>query len=83
MRGSTEERSEGKLKRTLVILVQVHQREDLVDALLRRVLVGRQLDHLPGHVVNRLDDLEHFVVGDEAVVVDVVQLESPCVRQTE
>lgn len=61
-----------------MVVVQVHEGKDLVDALLGRVLVRRELDHLARHVVDRLDDLEHLVVRDEAVVVDVVQLERPC-----
>jgi hypothetical protein len=72
------EKQKGTRTRTLVVLVQVHQREDLVDTLLGGVLIGRQLDHLTRHVVNRLNNLEHLVVGNEAVVVDVVELESPC-----
>lgn len=42
------------------------------------ILVGGQLDHLSRHVIDRLDNLEHLVVRDQAVVVDVVQLERPC-----
>jgi len=61
-----------------VVVVEVHEGKDLVDALLGRVFVRRELDHLARHVVNGLDNLEHLVVRDEAVVVDVVQLEGPC-----
>jgi hypothetical protein len=43
-----------------------------------RLLVRGQLDHLPGHLVDGPNDLEHLVVGDEAVTVDVVELEGPC-----
>ena len=45
--------------------------------LFRRVLVSRELDHLASHPVDGLDDLEHLVVGDGAVLVDVVELEGP------
>lgn len=30
------------------------------------------------HVVNRLNDFEHLLVCDSAILVDIVQLESPC-----
>jgi len=42
------------------------------------VFVGGELDHLTGHLVDGSDDLEHLVVGDEAVLVYVIELESPC-----
>lgn len=29
------------------------------------------------HLVNRLDDLEHFVVANLPVAIDIIQLESP------
>lgn len=36
-----------------------------------------QLDHLSSHFINRSYNLEHFVVGDIAILIDVVQLERP------
>lgn len=66
------------VKREAVVLVQVHVAEDLVDALLGRVLVFWERDHLARHLVYAADDLEHLVVCDEAVLVDVVELERPC-----
>jgi hypothetical protein len=60
-----------------MILVQIHQRENLVDPFLCRVFVGGQLDHVSSHVVDRLNNLQHFVVRDQPIIVDVVQLESP------
>ena len=45
--------------------------------LLGRVFVHGELNHLTGHLVYGLDDLEHLLIRDEAVSVDVVQLESP------
>jgi hypothetical protein len=59
-----ERRGNEEEKRTLMVLVQIHQRKYLVDALLSSVLVRWQLDHLARHVVDRLNNLEHLVVGD-------------------
>ncbi len=40
--------------------------------LLRCVFVHGELHHLTGHLVYRLDDLEHLLIGDVAVSVDVI-----------
>ena len=45
--------------------------------LLRSVFVCWELDHLSCHPVNRLDNLKHLIVGDGAIFINVVQLESP------
>ena len=45
--------------------------------LLWGIFVNGELHHLTGHLVYRLDDLEHLLIRDEAVSVDVIQLESP------
>ena len=45
--------------------------------LLRGILVFSQVDHLVCHFINRGDNLEHFVVCDEAITVYIVKLESP------
>lgn len=45
--------------------------------LLGRVLVWREPDDLAGHLVDGLDDLEHLIIGDEAIAVDIIQLECP------
>ena len=42
-----------------------------------RILVFWKLDHLIGHLVDGADDLEHLVVGDGPIAVDVVELEGP------
>ena len=42
------------------------------------VFVSGEFDHLTGHLVDGSDDLEHLVVGDEAVLVYVIELECPC-----
>lgn len=67
------------VEREAVVLVQVHVAEDLIDTLLGRVLVLGEGDHLARHLVDRAHNLEHLVVRDEAVLVDVVELEGPCV----
>jgi hypothetical protein len=41
------------------------------------VLVFGELDHLIGHLVNSPYDLEHLIVGDRPIAVDVVELEGP------
>jgi hypothetical protein len=41
------------------------------------VLVFWKLDHLMGHLVDGPDDLEHLVVSDGPIAVDIVQLEGP------
>ena len=41
------------------------------------VFICGELDHLTGHLVDGSDDLEHLVVGDEAVLVYVIELECP------
>lgn len=41
------------------------------------VLIFGKIDHLIGHLVDRSDNLEHFVVGDKPVAVNVIELESP------
>jgi hypothetical protein len=45
--------------------------------LLRRVLIHRKFDHRSCHLVDRLYDLEHFIMCDGAVSVNIVQLECP------
>ncbi len=45
--------------------------------LFRRILVLWQPHHLARHLVYRSHDLQHLIVGDEAVVIDVIQLERP------
>lgn len=76
------------------VLIPVHIPEDLVDTLwltsaqlaqrsneanlFGRVLVGGQLDHLPGHLVYGPHNLQHLVIGDETIPVNIVQLERPC-----
>lgn len=40
--------------------------------LLWGILILWQFDHLACHLVNGLDDLQHLVVGDESILVDVV-----------
>lgn len=42
------------------------------------VFIGGEFDHLAGHLIYGRDDLEHLVVGDEAVLVYVIELECPC-----
>lgn len=42
-----------------------------------RILVLWELDHLIGHLVDGADDLEHLLIGDRPVAIDVVQLEGP------
>jgi hypothetical protein len=82
----------------LGVVVSVHVGEDLVyslwswsiDAqtggrrayLLWCVLVPRELHHLPRHLVYRADDLEHLVIRDESIAVDIVQLERPCAKRS-
>ena len=41
------------------------------------VLVLGQLDHLTGHLVDTPNDGQHLVVGNESILVDIVQLEGP------
>lgn len=65
------------LERQFAVLVLVHHVEDLGDPLLRGVLVLWQLNHAADHLVDGVHDLEHLVVGDVPVVVDVVELEGP------
>jgi len=45
--------------------------------LLRSVLVRWELDHLSCHPVDGLDNLKHLIVGDGAIFINIVQLESP------
>jgi len=47
--------------------------------LFRRILVLWQPDHLPSHLVDRPYDLQHLVVGDISILVDIVKLECPWV----
>jgi hypothetical protein len=83
----------------LVIVVEVHQRKDLVHSLggflgtrvsqrsitpagsvghlLGRVFIRRKLHHLARHSINTLDDSEHLIVGNQTVLVYVVELEGP------
>jgi len=63
--------------RELCVLVSVHIPKYLVHTLFGRVFVSGELDHLTSHLVDGGDDLEHLVVGDEAVLVNVIQLECP------
>lgn len=46
--------------------------------LFRGVLVIWEPDHLSCHLVDGADYLQHLVVGDVTVLVDVVQLKRPC-----
>ena len=55
----------------------VHGVEDFVDALLGRVLVLWQGDHVADHLVDGADNLHHLVPRDGAVAVKVVQGEGP------
>jgi hypothetical protein len=48
--------------------------------LFRGVLIRWELDHLPSHLIDGSYNLEHLLIGDKAVTVDVVELESPCSR---
>ncbi len=57
---------------------RVHLREDLVDALLGGVLVLGQVEHVAHHAVDGVHDVHHLLLRDEAVVVQVVQVERPC-----
>ena len=41
------------------------------------ILISGQPDHLAGHLVYRLDDLEHLIVRNGAILVDVIELERP------
>ena len=45
--------------------------------LLRGILVLGQSDHLSRHLVYRSHNLQHLIVGDIPVLVDIVQLERP------
>ena len=48
-----------------------------ISHLLWGVLVSGQFDHLASHFVYCLDNLQHLVIGDSAIAVNVVQLERP------
>ena len=59
------------------ILILIHHPKNLPHPLLRRILIFRQFHHTPHHLVNRLDNRQHLVVGNLPVAVDVVELEGP------
>lgn len=59
------------------ILILIHHLEDLLHALLRRVLILGQLDHTADHLVDGIDDRQHLLIRDLAVAVEVVQLKGP------
>ena len=65
------------LKAQLSVLVLIHERKDLGDTLLGGLLIWGQLDHRSDHLVDRIHNLQHLVVCDHVVVVDIVQLECP------
>ena len=52
----------------------------VIEDLFGRVFVSGEIDHLTSHLVDGSDDLKHLVVGDEAVLVYVIELECPCRR---
>lgn len=45
--------------------------------LLGGVFIQWKFNHRSSHPVNRLNDLEHLIIGDGTVPVNIVQLERP------
>lgn len=60
------------VKCELGVLVGVHVLEDLLYPLLGGVLVRWQTVSRTGHLVDGLYDLQHLVVRDQAVLVDII-----------
>ena len=51
--------------------------EDAVDVLSCRVVVNAGFSETTHHVVNRTDDVQHFIFRDLSITIDVIQVEHP------
>lgn len=55
----------------------IHLKEDFGDTFFWGVLVLGQVHEVAHHTVDGVHDLHHFLLGYEAVIVEVVQAERP------
>ena len=64
-------------QRDLAILVFIHPFENHVGSLLRSVCVRRHVLYRTNHLVNCPDDLQHLLLRNVAITVQVVHTEGP------
>ena len=62
---------------------RVHLSKYFVDPFFGRVLVLRQIKHVSHHAVDSVHNVDHFLLRDVTIVVQVIQVEGPCrIRQS-